>query len=94
MCSLVSRAPLTETLLKHKPANLPKISSFNDSSCRKEDETTNRNLQGEISMKLAVSKSKNTVFYAVADKEFVNLLLTFLTIPIGHLVKQKMMVFL
>ncbi|KAL5580852.1 hypothetical protein UlMin_013294 [Ulmus minor] len=37
---------------------------------------------------LMISKSKKTVCYAEADKDFVNLLFSFLTVPLGHVVKQ------
>ncbi|XP_021820948.1 uncharacterized protein LOC110762603 [Prunus avium] len=91
MSSLVSKTPLTETLLK--PKQEPKLNSstvinqaihfesqmFGDS---KNDE------EGMISVKLVVSKSKKMVCYAEAGEDFVSLLFSFLTLPLGFILKN------
>ncbi|XP_008220154.1 PREDICTED: uncharacterized protein LOC103320274 [Prunus mume] len=91
MSSLVSKTPLTETLLK--PKQEPKLNSskvinqaihietqmFGDSTNDKE---------GTISVKLVVSKSKKMVCYAEAGEDFVSLLFSFLTLPLGFILKN------
>ena len=91
ICSLVSRTPLTETLLKHKP--VPELNNVvlcqgrsAKSQFKKEMMSKDKSLN--IKLKLFVSKSKKMVCYAEAKKDFVNLLFSFLTVPVGHIVKQ------
>ncbi|BBH04696.1 Protein of unknown function D [Prunus dulcis] len=90
MCSLVSKMPLTETLLKHEP--LPELSNENVDQeiyveSRMLGDATNEE-EEKISIKLIVSKSRKMVCYAEAGEEFVNLLFSFLTLPLGFIVKQ------
>ncbi|KAM0999324.1 hypothetical protein ACFX13_006203 [Malus domestica] len=47
-----------------------------------------KNTNGNISVKLIVSKSKKMVSYAEVGEDFVNLLLGFLTIPLGFIVNK------
>lgn len=90
--SLVSRTPLTDTLLNHKPT----APGTNDlSTCQRVWVESQRrpvqglaNQSGNLSVKLIVSKSKNMVCYAEAKKDFVDFLFSFLTVPLGHVVKQ------
>jgi hypothetical protein len=44
---------------------------------------------GETSVRLVVCKSKKVVCYAEASKDFVDLLFSFLTIPLGYLMNEK-----
>ncbi|XP_068339144.1 uncharacterized protein [Pyrus communis] len=44
--------------------------------------------EDNISIKLIISKSKNIVCYAEAGEDFVNLLFSFLTLPLGFVAKQ------
>lgn len=46
------------------------------------------NDEANISMKLIVSKSKKVVCQAEAGEDFVNLLFSFLVLPLGFLLKQ------
>ncbi|KAL5580849.1 hypothetical protein UlMin_013291 [Ulmus minor] len=89
--SFVSKSPLSETFLKCKPARefiypilFPERSI--DQSQRVEDLKINQDKI--VTLKLMISKSKKMVCYAEADKDFVNLLFSFLTVPLGHVVKQ------
>ncbi|GMN23907.1 hypothetical protein TIFTF001_000337 [Ficus carica] len=87
--SSVSRTPLTDTLLNHKPT----APGTNDlSTCQRvwvESQVRGpANQSGNMSIKLIVSKSKNMVCYAEAKKDFVDFLFSFLTVPLGHVVKQ------
>ncbi|CAN6556562.1 unnamed protein product [Malus baccata var. baccata] len=87
VCSLVSKTPLTETLLKNKP--IQKLSNENhviEFEPEIVEGTTNPN--GNISVKLIVSKSKKMVCYAEVGEDFVSLLLSFLTIPLGFIVNK------
>ncbi|XP_048420664.1 uncharacterized protein LOC125468015 [Pyrus x bretschneideri] len=87
VCSLVSKTPLTETLLKNKRirklSNEHQVTDFEPEIV---EGTTNTN--GNISVKLIVSKSKKMVCYAEVGEDFVNLLLGFLTIPLGFIVNK------
>ncbi|PRQ34321.1 hypothetical protein RchiOBHm_Chr5g0067521 [Rosa chinensis] len=87
MRSLASKTPLTESLLKNKPRRkfCNEYQGINTEPQMVKDKT---NLEGTISVKLIVSKSKKMVCYAEAGEDFVNLLLSFLTIPLGFIVKH------
>ncbi|KAH7542321.1 hypothetical protein FEM48_Zijuj02G0061200 [Ziziphus jujuba var. spinosa] len=90
VCSLVSKTPLTETLLKHKPATELNAGNFDQGKHVEYKMEDKKNIgNGKITIKLMVSKSKKKVWYAEAKKDFVNLLFSFLTIPLGHFVTQK-----
>ncbi|CAN6556563.1 unnamed protein product [Malus baccata var. baccata] len=90
MRSLVSETPLTETLLKDK--TIPNMIDENlDQDLRIEYREVGgkRNEEEEkISIKFIVSKSKKKVYYAEVGEDFVNLLFSFLTLPLGFVVKQ------
>ena len=84
LCSLVSRTPLTETLLKNKPVHVHDLNQLSTVQMKEE------NIEdGNITMKLIVSKSKKLVCYAEANEECVNLLFSFLAVPLGHILKQN-----
>ncbi|KAF3454607.1 hypothetical protein FNV43_RR05055 [Rhamnella rubrinervis] len=88
LCSLVSRRPLTETLLKNKPA--PVNDPVNDLNQLSTLQMEKENIEdGNITIKLIVSKSKKLVCYAEANENCVNLLFSFLTVPFGHILKQN-----
>ncbi|KAB2607033.1 hypothetical protein D8674_006750 [Pyrus ussuriensis x Pyrus communis] len=88
--SLVSKTPLTETLLKHKP--VAKLTNENNyQAIHIDPQTVGETVLTEednISIKLIISKSKNIVCYAEAGEDFVNLLFSFLTLPLGFVAKQ------
>ncbi|PON62779.1 hypothetical protein TorRG33x02_277950 [Trema orientale] len=92
ICSLVSSTPLTETLLKQKPVpELNNVGLYNQGRSAKSQ--VEKQMMGEdqsmhIKLKLFVSKSRKMVCYAEAKKDFVNLLVSLLTVPLGHIVKQ------
>ncbi|KAM5583402.1 hypothetical protein ABKV19_003348 [Rosa sericea] len=81
--------PLSETLLKLK--SKPNLSNEypNQGICI-EPQTVGSwmNEEGNISLKLMVSKSQKIVCYAEAGEDFVNLLFSFLTVPLGFIIKQ------
>ncbi|GMN23902.1 hypothetical protein TIFTF001_000318 [Ficus carica] len=51
------------------------------------------NQEGKITVKLMVSKSKNMVCYAEAKKDFVNLLVSFLGVPLGEMLVSPKLAF-
>ncbi|XP_031266176.1 uncharacterized protein LOC116124588 isoform X1 [Pistacia vera] len=88
-CSLVSKKPLTETLLKQNSA--PKFGKENfDQNIYVEStvEELGSNVDGMIHVKLVISKSKKMVCYAEASEEFVDLVSSFLTVPLGYIIKE------
>ncbi|KAK2641827.1 hypothetical protein Ddye_023590 [Dipteronia dyeriana] len=46
------------------------------------------NWGSSTSINLVISKSKNIVYYAEANEDFVDLLFSFVTVPLGYLVKE------
>ncbi|CAL8160686.1 unnamed protein product [Prunus armeniaca] len=89
ICSFVSKTPLTDILLKHKPE--PKLSSEGvQQGIGFKQQTTGDTVKEEkkISVNLLVSKSKKMVCYAEAREDFVNLLLSFLTVTLGLVLKE------
>ncbi|KAM1148695.1 hypothetical protein ACFX2B_029068 [Malus domestica] len=90
MHSFVSKTPLTETLLKNKPIpNLGDVHSSQGTSIDSQmhGDTINEE-EKSISLKIVVSKSKKIVCYAEAQEDFVNLLCSFLTLPLGLILKK------
>ena len=87
-CSLVSKTPLTEVLLKNNP--VPELSEkgFEQGSFRRHKLEATSNQNGKIVLKLMISKSKQMVCYAEAGEDFVDLLFSFLAVPLGFIVKQ------
>ncbi|CAN6696082.1 unnamed protein product [Malus baccata var. baccata] len=90
MHSFVSKTPLTEILLK----NEPKPSLGDVHSClgisidsQMHGDTINEE-EKNISLKLVVSKSKKIVCYAEAQEDFVSLLCSFLTLPLGFILEK------
>lgn len=90
MCSLVSKTPLSDTLLKDK--TVPNVSiEYLDEEIHIESQKVEDKMNKEeqkIPIKLIVSKSKKKVCYAEAGVDFVNLIFSFLTLPLGFIVKQ------
>jgi hypothetical protein len=83
-CSLVSRTPLTEVLLARKEVpELRNEDSLQRISLMHEILEHQSERNGETSVRLVVCKSKKVVCYAEASKDFVDLLFSFLTIPLG-----------
>ncbi|KAK9940681.1 hypothetical protein M0R45_017328 [Rubus argutus] len=89
MCSFVSKTPLTKILLKKEPVPEPSNININGRIHVKiQNVGDNTNEEDNISIKLVVSKSKETVCYAEAGDDFVSLLFSFLTLPLGSILKK------
>ncbi|WCJ20393.1 hypothetical protein M5689_002628 [Euphorbia peplus] len=85
--SLVSKEPLTLTLLQKN--ELYKESLLRGSSCSSfEGNYQIGEENGKICVKLFISKSTNMVCFAEVGEDFVDLMFSFLTIPLGHVLKQ------
>ncbi|KAI5321794.1 hypothetical protein L3X38_030865 [Prunus dulcis] len=91
MCSFVSKTPLTDIFLKRRPRSM-----FNKNIGTQQISINSRMIEearnmyseaNEIFVKLIVSKSKNVVCYAEAGEDFVNLLFSFLMLPLGFILK-------
>ncbi|KAG6792759.1 hypothetical protein POTOM_001917 [Populus tomentosa] len=89
-CSLVSRTPLTEVLLARKEVpELRNEDSLQRTSLMREISEHQSEINGETSVRLVVCKSKKVICCAEASKDFVDLLFSFLTIPLGYLMNEK-----
>ncbi|KAK0606066.1 hypothetical protein LWI29_033838 [Acer saccharum] len=87
--SLIAEALLTKTLLEQNPEPESGKEDFCCSRYAKSRKTPASNtLGGGICVKLTVSKSKNIVCYAEASEDFVDLLFSFLTVPLGYIAKE------
>ncbi|KAJ6315682.1 hypothetical protein OIU78_019034 [Salix suchowensis] len=88
-CSLVSKTPLTEVLLaREEVPELRNEDSFQRISLMHGILENQSERNGETSVRLVVCKSKKVVCYAEASKDFVDLLFSFLTIPLGYLMNE------
>ncbi|CAN6696077.1 unnamed protein product [Malus baccata var. baccata] len=90
MHSFVSKTPLTEILLKNEP--IPSLGDVHSSQgisidSQMHGDTINEE-EKNIYLKLVVSKSKKIVCYAEAQEDFVNLLCSFLTLPLGYILEK------
>lgn len=93
-CSLVSRTPMSETFLGQlpgrrctnllSPENGPPIKEKGDLSMFM-DRMYIRKKRTKICLKLIINTGNNEVLYAEAEEDFVDLLCSFLTFPLGYL---------
>jgi hypothetical protein len=89
MCSFVSKTPLTKILLKQEPVPEPSNTNINGIiHVEIQKVGDNLNEEDKISIKLVVCKSKKMVCYAEAGDDFVSFLLSFLTLPLGSILKK------
>ncbi|KAK1587316.1 hypothetical protein Q3G72_011697 [Acer saccharum] len=91
--SLVEEAPLTKTLLEKNPEPQLGKADFCRGRYTKSRMTPASNTHEGICVKLTVSKSKNIVCYAEASEDFVDLLFSFLTVPLGYIMKEMCNIF-
>ncbi|XP_017982422.1 PREDICTED: uncharacterized protein LOC18590565 [Theobroma cacao] len=87
-CLLVSKQPLTEAFLEQNPVSMPSKEDFEQVRFTKSKLETETNDCGKIFVKLMVSQSKNRVCCAEASEDFIDLLFSFLPIPLGFIVKE------
>lgn len=88
-CSLRCKTAFTETWLHHK--NVPKSTEVNsnkgEAKMLREAKHKSESDNG-ICLKLTIIKSKQMVCYAEGGEDFVNLLFSFLTVPLGYTLKE------
>lgn len=83
--SLVSRTPFTDTLLGAPVSKgIFNVCHGEYGPRRKSDIAETIDQKERIILKLIVCKSKNKAIYAEATEDFVNLLCSFLTFPLGY----------
>ncbi|WVZ17070.1 hypothetical protein V8G54_010052 [Vigna mungo] len=75
--ALISKSPLSDVLLKNEGYKKYSSSQY----------TGPIHSKGHVNIKVMVSKSKNKILFAEVDEQFVDLLVSFLTTPIGSIVK-------
>ncbi|KAJ1437333.1 hypothetical protein SESBI_03660 [Sesbania bispinosa] len=79
-CSLLSMTPLTDVFLLNKPFN-EKAEPFSVSDFDIGDLKAD---QGHVvKLKVVLRKSRNTILFALGEQDFVDLILSFLTFPLG-----------
>ncbi|XP_059648244.1 uncharacterized protein LOC132294415 [Cornus florida] len=90
VCSLTSMSPFSETVLE-SPVNKTSTFAFRrvELSPRSTTESqrgmdTTRSKEARISLKLIINKCNNMALYAEAEKDFVDLICSFLTFPLGY----------
>ncbi|XP_058188610.1 uncharacterized protein LOC131306406 [Rhododendron vialii] len=89
-CSLASRTPFSDSILespfsKTKPfygRYEPRMMNLS------QRDVDTRNKDEKINLKLFINRSNNRALYAEVEENFVNLLCSFLSIPIGHIIKE------
>ncbi|XP_058767765.1 uncharacterized protein LOC131641481 [Vicia villosa] len=79
-CALISKSPLTDLFLRKKPSI--------ESSPRFLDCAVENNTNIQIGVKLVIRKSDSKILYAQGDEDFADLLLSFLTFPLGGVVSK------
>ncbi|KEH23013.1 DUF674 family protein [Medicago truncatula] len=78
-CALVSKSPLTDMFLGNKPS-IERSSFF---SCEVENDL---NADIQITVELVIRKSDGKILFAHGEQDFTDLLLSFLTFPLGGVV--------
>lgn len=80
--------PLTETLLKNSAAEEPNREYFARGVVIKKRKIASSSGHENMTVKLIMCKSWDAVCYAEADEVFVDLLFSFLTIPLSNILKE------
>lgn len=86
-CCLLFKSPLTDYFFNNKPLEQDThedMACAEDMTC--EDNSQNNNLK--IRLKLGFNKHDGTIFLAYASEEFAELLISFLTYPLGSVVRK------
>ncbi|GMP39386.1 hypothetical protein CsSME_00010245 [Camellia sinensis var. sinensis] len=91
-CSLTSRTPLSNTIMD-PPINKTNFTirpgKYGSRSTHQSQKVTyTTNTDSKIILKLIINKSNNRALYAEVDENFVNVLCSFLSFPIGYVFKE------
>ncbi|KAM7478803.1 hypothetical protein LguiA_027016 [Lonicera macranthoides] len=88
-CSLTSRTPFSDTFMGSPSTKTFYKISHGKYGPRSTLKATNAaNKEKMISLKLIVSESKNKALFAEVKKDFLDLLSSFLTVPLGYVFKE------
>lgn len=82
---LLSKTPISEVFLGLKQVNDVKIPKVQEQSEDAENDTNNDS--NSIDLKLVLNKKNGEVLYAEATGDFINILFSFLTFPLGSVLK-------
>ncbi|CAJ2670489.1 unnamed protein product [Trifolium pratense] len=78
-CALVSKSPLTDVFLGKKPS----IERSRFLTCNAENSSTI-----QITIQLVIRKSEGNILFAHGDQDFADLLISFLTFPLGGIIRK------
>uniref|UniRef100_A0A5B6YRD0 DUF674 family protein n=1 Tax=Davidia involucrata TaxID=16924 RepID=A0A5B6YRD0_DAVIN len=85
--ALVSKSPLTEAILLNQGSSVNDEVKFEQKKIAQLDKRAMATDSNSMSLKLLVSKSKKRVLHAEAGVDLVDFLFSFLTFPLGSIVK-------
>ncbi|XP_059648241.1 uncharacterized protein LOC132294410 isoform X3 [Cornus florida] len=92
-CSLTSMAPFSETVLESPVSKTSSAIRRVEFSPRSTTESqsgmdTTRSKEAKIALKLIINECNNKALYAEAEKDFVDLICSFLTFPLGYFLNK------
>ncbi|KAG5525785.1 hypothetical protein RHGRI_032166 [Rhododendron griersonianum] len=91
-CSLVSRTPFSDSILEPPFSKTEPMINYGQYEPRmmnlSQRDVDTRNKDDKINLKLFINRSNNRALYAEVEENFVNLLCSFLSVPIGYIIKE------
>ncbi|KAI8532066.1 hypothetical protein RHMOL_Rhmol11G0184600 [Rhododendron molle] len=91
-CSLASRTPFSDSILEPPFSKTKPMINYGQCGPRminlSQRDADTRNKDEKINLKLIINRSNNRVLYAEVEENFVYLLCSFLSIPIGYVIKE------
>ncbi|XP_058188608.1 uncharacterized protein LOC131306404 [Rhododendron vialii] len=87
-CSLASRTPFSDSILKPRFSKTKPIKYGPRRMNLSQRDVDTRNKEEKINLKLIINRSNNRALYAEVEENFVNLLASFLSFPIGYIFKE------
>lgn len=85
--ALLSKSPLTAVILPNQGSSIKDTVKFQQKKTAQSDKKSRAANSNNMNLKLLVSKSKKTILYAEAGVDVVEFLFSFLTFPIGSVIK-------
>ncbi|GMP89537.1 hypothetical protein CsSME_00041070 [Camellia sinensis var. sinensis] len=85
--ALLSKSPLTAVILPNQGSSIKDTVKFQQKKRAQSDKKSRAANSNNMNLKLLVSKSKTTILYAEAGVDVVEFLFSFLTFPIGSVIK-------
>ncbi|KAI8532065.1 hypothetical protein RHMOL_Rhmol11G0184500 [Rhododendron molle] len=91
-CSLASRTPFSDSILEPPFSKTEPMINYGQYEPRmmklSQRDVDTRNKDEKINLKLFINRSNNRALYAEVEENFVNLLCSFLSVPIGYIIKE------